>query len=116
MPEGLATGPTLDAEDEKLVTLARSARSRGNGPEGAAVRDDIGRTYAAATVALDSLRLTALQAAVAAALSSGSRRVEAVVVHTAAPQLGPEDRALIAELAPEVALLAAPDGRVTTSR
>ena len=36
----------------KLVTLARSARARSGAPEGAAVRDDIGRTYAASTVDL----------------------------------------------------------------
>jgi hypothetical protein len=34
----------VDSEDEKLVTLARSARARTSGAEGAAVRDDIGRT------------------------------------------------------------------------
>lgn len=46
----------LDAEDGKLVTLARSARARIGAPEGAAVRDGDGRTYAAATVALPSCR------------------------------------------------------------
>lgn len=72
----------MDAEDEKLVTLARSARARTGAAEGAAVRDDIGRTYVAATVALPSLSLTALQAAVAAAASSGADRLEAAVVVT----------------------------------
>jgi hypothetical protein len=47
------------------------------------VRDDIGRTYLAATVELPALSLTALQAAVAAAASSGVRRLEAAVVVTA---------------------------------
>ncbi len=42
----------LTAEDAKLVTLARSARARVGAAEGAAVRDQDGRTYAAATVAL----------------------------------------------------------------
>ena len=60
------------------MTLARSARARTGAAEGAAVRDDIGRTYAAATVDLPSLQLTALQAAVAAAVSSGADRLEAV--------------------------------------
>ena len=41
-------GDASTAEDAKLVTLARSARARVGGAEGAAVRDDIGRTYAAA--------------------------------------------------------------------
>jgi hypothetical protein len=72
----------VDPEDSKLVTLARSARARTGGAEGAAVRDDIGRTYVAATVALPALSLTALQAAVAAAASSGATALEAAVVVT----------------------------------
>ncbi len=64
----------LDAEDAKLVTLARGARGRAAAVEGAAVRDTDGRTYAGATVALPSLQLTALQAAAAAAVSSAPRR------------------------------------------
>jgi cytidine deaminase len=70
----------LTDEDAKLVTLARSARARTGAPEGAAVRDDIGRTYAACTVSLPALQLTALQAAVAAAVSSGAERLEAAAV------------------------------------
>jgi hypothetical protein len=70
----------VDAEDEKLATLARSARARTGAAEGAAVRDDIGRTYVAATVALPGLQLSALQAAVAAAASSGATNLEAAVV------------------------------------
>jgi hypothetical protein len=72
----------VDPEDEKLVTLARSARARTGSPEGAAVRDDIGRTYVAGSVALPGLSLTALQAAVAAAASSGVKALEAAVVVT----------------------------------
>jgi cytidine deaminase len=72
----------MDAEDEKLVTLARSARARTRAPEGAAVRDADGRTYLAATVALPSLSLSALQAAVAAAVSSGTEQLEAAAVVT----------------------------------
>jgi hypothetical protein len=72
----------VDPEDEKLVTLAKSVRARNGSPEGAAVRDDIGRTYVAGTVALPSLALTALQAAVAAAASSGATKLEAAVVVT----------------------------------
>jgi hypothetical protein len=70
----------LSAEDAKLVTLARSARARTGAAQGAAVRDTDGRTYVAATVALPSLQLTALQAAVAAAVSSGALGLEAAVV------------------------------------
>jgi hypothetical protein len=70
----------VDAEDEKLVTLARSARARTGAAEGAAVRDDIGRTYVAATVSLPALSLSALAAAVAAAASSGVTKLEAAAV------------------------------------
>src|SRR5205807_9042984 len=76
--------PELDPEDAKIVTLARSARARTSAPEGAAVRDTDGRTYAACTVGLPSLRLTALQAAVAAAVASGAEGLEAAAVVTSA--------------------------------
>ena len=77
---GTPDDPGLAAEDAKLLTLARSSRARSGAAEGAAVRDDMGRTYAASSVALPSLRLTALQAAVAAAVSSGADRLEAAFV------------------------------------
>lgn len=70
----------LDPEDAKLLTLARSARARTRALHGAAVRDTDGRTYVAATVALPSLQLSALQAAVAMAVSSGALGLEAAVV------------------------------------
>jgi len=70
----------LDAEDGKLVVLARGAMGRAEAPEGAAVRELDGRTYAAAPVRLSALRLTALQAAVAAAISSGATGFEAAVL------------------------------------
>ncbi|HET9137853.1 cytidine deaminase [Actinophytocola sp.] len=91
----------LDAEDAKLVTLARSARARTGAPEGAAVRDADGRTYAAATVALPSLRLTAMQAAVAAAVSSGARTLEAAAVVTEEPTVDSASRAAVADLSPD---------------
>ena len=71
---------TLDVEDAKLVTLARGAMARAESGSGAAVRDLDGRTYAGAPVGLDALRLTALQAAVAAAVSSGAAGLEAAVL------------------------------------
>jgi hypothetical protein len=71
---------TLDAEDSKLVTLARGAMGRAEAGSGAAVRDLDGRTYAGAPVTLDALTLTALQAAVAAAVSSGAAGLEAAVL------------------------------------
>lgn len=70
----------LDAEDNKLLVLARGAMGRTGGNGGAAVRDSDGRTYAAGTVELTALKLTALQSAVAAATSSGAGGFEAAVV------------------------------------
>jgi hypothetical protein len=70
----------LADEDAKLVTLARGARGRVSAPEGAAVRDETGRTYASASVSLFSLHLSALQAVVAQASASGARGLEAAVL------------------------------------
>lgn len=72
----------LDAEDAKLVTLARATRTRARAREGAAVRDLDGRTYAAASVSLAHLSLSALEVCVAMAISSGSAGLEAAVVLT----------------------------------
>jgi hypothetical protein len=71
---------TLDTENVKLMVLARGAMVRSEAAEGAAVRDQDGRTYAGAPVALAALELSALQAAVAAATSSGASGVEAAVL------------------------------------
>ncbi|QWC86777.1 cytidine deaminase [Nocardioidaceae bacterium] len=62
------------------MTLARSARARTRAAQGAAVRDLDGRTYASATVELPSFSATAAQVAVAMAVASGARGLEAVVV------------------------------------
>ena len=70
----------LDAENAKLVVLARGAMGRAEAASGAAVRDSDGRTYAGAPVSLMALELTALQAAVAAAVSSGAAGLEAAVL------------------------------------
>ena len=70
----------LSAEDAKLVTLARATRARARADEGAAVRDLDGRTYAAASVRLPHLDLSALDVCVAMAVSSGSAGLEAAVV------------------------------------
>ncbi|NDL56744.1 cytidine deaminase [Phytoactinopolyspora mesophila] len=74
----------IDAEDAKLVTLARSARARNRAEEGAALRDRDGRTYAASSVSLPSLSLSALQAVVVVAASSGAHGLEAAAVVTSA--------------------------------
>jgi hypothetical protein len=75
----------MQAEDEKLVTLARATRVRTGAAEGAALRDLDGRTYAAATVDLPSLQVSALGVCVAMALASGSRGAEAAVVLNEGP-------------------------------
>lgn len=82
MPEPAELSIELDPEDAKIVTLARSARARTQAAEGAAVRDTDGRTYAACTVALPSFSVTAMQAAIAAALSSGAEGIEAAAAVT----------------------------------
>ncbi|MFG2285426.1 cytidine deaminase [Streptomyces sp. NPDC048595] len=102
----------LDPEDRKIITLARSARARNGVPEGAAVRDETGRTYVAGTVALDSLKLSALQTAVAMAVASGATSLEAAAVVTDAEGAADADRAAVRDLGgPETpVLVAGPDG------
>jgi cytidine deaminase len=101
MPEGQPTpSPVFDAEDAKLVTLARATRARTQALQGAAVRDTDGRTYAAASVELASLRLSALQVAVAMAVSSGAPGLEAAVVLSADP-VDPDGVAAVADVAPK---------------
>jgi len=101
----------MDAEDAKIVTLARAARGRVGAAEGAAVRDTDGRTYVGATVALPSLELSALQVAVAAAVASGATGLEAAAVVTDADEAEPAGRAAVADLTPDApVILAGPDG------
>ena len=117
-PEPLGSAPelaSLDPEDAKLVTLARSARARTGAAEGAAVRDSTGRTYVATTVSLPSLQLAALEAAVAAAVSSGAEGLEAAAVVT--DEGSPVGGVAAARDLPSAAgavpvLVAGPDGRV----
>jgi hypothetical protein len=75
---------SLSAEDNKLVVLARATRARAGAAEGAALRDPDGRTYAAATVDLPSLQVSAVGVAVGMAVAGGAQGVEAVVVLTGA--------------------------------
>lgn len=103
----------MNPEDDKLIKLARSSRARNSAPEGAAVRDETGRTYTATTVALPHLNLSALQVAVAMAVASGAEGLEAAVVVTAGdlPDIAP-----VRDLGPEApVLVAGPDGTVHTT-
>lgn len=88
----------LSAEDKKLVTLARATRARTGAAEGAAVRDADGRTYAAATVDLPSLRISAIGVCVAMAVASGAKGLEAAVVLTAADAVTDADLAALRDL------------------
>jgi hypothetical protein len=97
-------------EDLKIITLARSTRARVGAPEGAAVRDETGRTYTAAAVALPSLRLSALRLAVAMAVSSGARKLEAAAL-VSDGEVDPGDLAVVRDLGPDAVVYhAAPDG------
>ncbi|HZZ50998.1 MAG TPA: cytidine deaminase [Pseudonocardia sp.] len=101
----------LDPEDNKIVVLARSTRARIGAAEGAAVRDTDGRTYAAATVELGALKLTALQAAVAAAVSSGAPGLEAAAVVSNDGRDADDDSvAAVRELGPTAPVLLADSG------
>jgi len=93
MPDAIDLGP----DDVKLVTLARSARARNNAAEGAAVRDDTGRTYVGTSVDLASLSLSALQAAVVIAVASGAVALEAAAVVSAEVSARTADLAIVAE-------------------
>lgn len=93
----------LDAEDAKLVVLARAAMARAEAGAGAAVRDVDGRTYAAAPVARSALELTGLQAAVAAAVSSGATGLQAAVL--VAGSVDDPGIAAVRELAPTAAII-----------
>ena len=107
----LHEGEELTGEDAKLVILARGARARVGALEGASVRDQDGRTYAAATVALPSLSITALQLAVASAVAAGARALEAAAVVTEASLLDGSGHAAVRDLSPDAPIhVAAPDG------
>ncbi|HET8658214.1 MAG TPA: cytidine deaminase [Micromonosporaceae bacterium] len=111
MPDLPAATLQLSDEDAKLVTLARAARARTGAIEGAAVRDGDGRTYAASSVTLPSLTLTALQLAVATAAAAGAGRLEAAAVVTEASTLDGAGHAAVRDLAGEAPIhVAAPDG------
>jgi hypothetical protein len=106
-----------DPEDKKIVTLARSTRARTGAAQGACVRDTDGRTYAGASVELPSLKLSAVQVAVAMAVSSGAPGLEAVAVLGDPVGASDDDLAAVRDLAGEgvTVLLGSPDGSVHES-
>jgi cytidine deaminase len=107
----------MDPEDSKLVTLARAAFGRALvrtlPAAGAAVRDDMGRTYAAATVDVDGASVTALQLAVATAISSGARSFEAAAVVSDDPTADDEGVSALNAFGTVATLIRArPDGTI----
>jgi hypothetical protein len=106
----------LSAEDAKLVTLARATRARVGAAEGGAVRDGDGRTYAAASVDLPSLKLSALQVCVAMAVASGSRSLEAAVLLTEADQVAADDFAVLRDFSGGGVVLHRGDSRGTVAQ
>ena len=101
-------------EDAKIVTLAKATRLRTGSEQGAAVRDLDGRTYAAAPVALPSVRLSALQLAVAMAVSSGAQGLEAAAVSTDV-EVTDADLAVVRDLAGAGVDVIAADARGTAT-
>lgn len=114
MTDAATPAPEPGPEDRKIITLARSARARNGVPEGAAVRDETGRTYVAGTVALESLNLSALRTAVAMAVASGAKSLEAAAVVSEAGDVPAGDLAAVRDLggAGTPVFLAGPDAVV----
>ena len=106
-PATIVAVTDLDAEDAKIVTLARAARGRVGAAEGAAVRDTDGRTYVGTTVALPSLALSALQVAVVAAVASGATGLEAAALVTDGDGTDVAGRAAVADLSPAALVIVA---------
>ena len=76
----LTMSDPLGAEDAKLLTLAKGARARISAVQGAAIRDEMGRTYSGAAVDNGTIVISALDLAVAQAIAAGARGAEAAVV------------------------------------
>ena len=92
------TDSQLEPENAKLHTLAKAQRARNGAAEGAAVRDETGRTDVATTVDLPALKLTALQTAIAMAVAGGAKALEAAVVVTEETEFRREDLEAAADM------------------
>ncbi|MFP5283561.1 MAG: hypothetical protein ACLGIF_08940, partial [Actinomycetes bacterium] len=114
LARGMSDLTPSDPEDRKILTLARSARARTEARQGACVRDTDGRTYAAASVDLPHLNLSAVQVAVAMAVSSGAPGLEAVAL-VGGDRPSAEDLGAVADLPGSgvVVWVADEQGRVT---
>ena len=97
-PNPAPTPAPDDPEDRKIITLARAARARAGTEQGACVRDTDGRTYAATNIALESMTISAIQLAVAMAVSSSAPGLEAVAL-CGEQEPGPADLAVVREVA-----------------
>ena len=106
-----------DPDDKKLLTLARGTRARTGAAQGACVRDTNGRTYAAASVDLPSLQLSAVQVAVAMAVASGATGLEAVALLADPAQAADTDLAVVRDLGGDgvTVFVGTPDGTVRES-
>jgi hypothetical protein len=109
---GKVSDVTPGQEDLKIITRARPPRPGGAAAAAPAVRDETGRTYTAAAVALPSLRLSALRLAVAMAVSSGAQKLEAAALVSEA-EMDPGDLAVVRDLGPDAVVFhATPDGTI----
>ena len=112
---GIAVEESLipeDPEDLKLITLARAAMARTGASQGACVRDTDGRAYAAASVHLEHLRLSAISVAVAMAVSSGAPGVESAAV-AGDEELSTTDLEILGDLSADGVTVWRADGRGT---
>jgi len=92
-----AAPSTPSAEDAKLITLAAGARVRVGAATGAAVRDETGRSYVGADVALPALTLTGLQLAIAQAVAAGATGIEGAAVVAVDPRVDRHEKALLSQ-------------------
>ena len=99
-------------EDLKLITLARAAQARTEAHEGACLRDTDGRAYAAASVHLEHLRLSAIAVAVAMAVSSGADGVDGVAL-VGEEEPSAADLEIVRDLAVDGAVIRWADARGT---
>jgi hypothetical protein len=99
-------------EDLKLITLARAAMVRTGANQGACVRDTDGRAYAATSVQLEHLKLSAISVAVAMAVSSGAPGVEGAAV-AGEEEPSTTDLEILRDLSPDGVRVWRADGRGT---